>query len=90
MAILAIYFCITLFRRHGACGWLLLGAVFLEPFVLLIMRAIHGHPLLTYKTMSAGSDGIGVISYKVDFPVLYIISVIGLFLLVRQSQKTDR
>ena len=87
LAILAIYFCVTLFRRHRACGWLLVSAVFLEPFVLLFMRAIRGRPLLAYKTVSAGSDGIMQVSYRMDLPFLYIIAVAGLFMLVRDSQK---
>ena len=87
LAILAIYFCVTLFHRHRACGWLLVSAVFLEPFVLLLMRAIRGRPLLAYKTVSAGADGIMQVSYRMDFPFLYLIAVIGLFMLVRDSQK---
>ena len=87
LAILAVYFCVTLYRRHHACGWLLVSAVFLEPFLLLVMRAIRGRPLLVYKTMAAGSDGIAQVSYRMDFPFLYIVAVIGLFMLVRHSQK---
>ena len=87
LAILAVYFCVSLFRRHRECGWLLVSVVFLEPFVLLLMRAIRGRPLLAYKSVSAGSDGIMQVSYRMDFPFLYIIAVIGLFMLVRDSQK---
>lgn len=87
LALSAIYFCVTLFRRHRACGWLLVSAVFLEPFVSLFMRAIRGRSLLAYKTVSAGAEGIAQITYRVDFPFLYTIAVVGLFLLVRDSQK---
>jgi hypothetical protein len=51
------------------------------------MRAIRGRPLLAYKTVSADSDGIMQVSYRMDFPFLYIIAVAGLFMLVRESQK---
>jgi hypothetical protein len=87
LAILAVYFCVTLFRQRRACGWLFVSAVFLEPFVLLVMRAVRGSPLLAYKTVSAGSDGIMLVGYRMDFPFLYIIAVVGLFMLVRDSQK---
>jgi hypothetical protein len=87
LAILAVGFCVTLFRRHHACGWLFVSAVFYEPFALLAMRAIRGRPLLAYKTVSAGSDGVMQVSYHADFPILYIVAVIGLFMLVRGSQK---
>ncbi len=87
LAILAVYFCIMLFRRGRALGWLLISAVFLEPFLLLVVRVIRGRQLLAYKTVSTGSDGIMQISYRMDFPFLYIVSVVGLFLLVRETQK---
>jgi hypothetical protein len=87
LSILAVYFCITLFLRRRALGWLLVSALFLEPFLLLVMRAIHGRPLLAYKTVSAGSDGVMQASYHMDFSFLYLVAVIGLFMLVRGSQK---
>jgi hypothetical protein len=62
MAILALYFCVTLFLRQHAYGWLLLGAGFLEPFVLLLMRAVRGRSLLAYKTVSSSADGIMQVS----------------------------
>jgi hypothetical protein len=85
-AILAVYFCVVLFRRHRAWGWLLVSAVFLQPFVLLVMRAIRGYPLLAYKTAAAGSDGMMQISYRLDFPFLYLITVAGLFMLARDPK----
>ena len=87
LAVAAVYFCVTLFRRGRGLGWLLLSAVFCEPFYLLFMRAIRGRPLLAYKSVSAGSDGIMQVSYRLDFPFLYILAVIELFLLFRQSQR---
>jgi hypothetical protein len=79
LAVAALYFCITLFRRRRVWGWLLLSAVFLEPFYLLFARAIRGRPLLAYKSVSAGSDGIMQVSYRLDFPFFYILAVLGFF-----------
>src|SRR5450432_2386791 len=83
LAAVAIVLCVILYRRQRKCGWLLVGTVFREPFVLLVMRAIHGRPLFSYKTQSLGSDGVLHINYQWDFPVLYVLAVIGLYLLVR-------
>ena len=87
LAVAALYFCVKLFRPRRVWGWLLLSAVFLERFYLLLMRAIRGRSLLAYKSVSASSDGIMEVSYRLDFPFFYILSVIGLFLLFRQTQK---
>lgn len=91
LGIIAVYCCVTLFRRQRSFGWLLLGTIFLEPFILTSIRAIHGHhPLLAYKTMSAGSDGLMHLTCRVDFLFLYIIAVIGLFMLIRSAQENVR
>jgi hypothetical protein len=84
---LAVYFCAKLFLHHRARGWLLLGAVFLEPFVRPLIRAASGRPLLPYKSVTPSTDGILHVNYKMDFQFLYLISVIGLFLLFRDSRK---
>jgi hypothetical protein len=68
-------------------GWLFVSAIFLEPFYLLVVRAIRGRPLLAYKTVSAGSDSFMHVTYRWDFPLFYILAVVGLFLLFRQSQR---
>jgi hypothetical protein len=86
LAAAALYFCVTLYRHRRVWGWLLLSTVFLEPFYLLFVRAIRGRPLLTYKSVSAGSDGIMQVSYRLDFPFFYILAVLGLFLIFRQAQ----
>ena len=91
LAVAALYFCIALFRRQRVWGWLLLSAIFLEPFYLLLMRAIRGRPLLPYKVVSAGSDGIMQVSYRLDFPFFYVLAVVGLFLVFRHAQmKIER
>ena len=87
LALVAVLFCVALFRRQGACGWLFVGVVFLEPFVFLLMRAIRGRPLLAYKTVSASPDGVIDVSYRVDFPFFYIAAVVGLFMLMRGARE---
>ena len=87
LAVAALYFCVTLFLRRRVLGWLLLSAVFVEPFYLLVVRAIRGRSLLAYKSVSVSYDGIKEVIYRVDFPFFYILAVIGLFLIFRQSQK---
>lgn len=59
LAVVAVYFCVTLYRRHRQCGWLLVSAVFLEPFVLMLTRAVRDRPLLRYQTSGPAEDGVG-------------------------------
>jgi hypothetical protein len=87
LAVVAVYLCVTLYRRHRQCGWLLVSAVFLEPFVLMLMRAVRGRPLLRYSTSGPAVDGADQLTYNVDFPVLYILAVVGLFMLVREVRR---
>jgi uncharacterized membrane protein len=87
LAVVAVILCVMLFRRQRQFGWLFVGAVFLEPLLLLVMRAFRGRPLLSYKTQALGSDGVLHVNYQWDFPVLYILTVIGLFLLVREARR---
>jgi hypothetical protein len=87
LAVVAVILCVLLFWRQHQLGWLLVGAVFLEPLILLAIRAYRGRPLLSYKTQALGSDGVLHINYQWDFPVLYILAVIGLFLLVREASR---
>ena len=87
LALLAVIFCIILFRHHRQIGWLLICAVFLEPFVLLVMRAVRGRPLLPYRAMVTGPDGIMHVGYRMDFSVFYIVAVVGLFLLVWEIRR---
>ena len=86
LAVVAVILCVKLFRRRCQFGWLLVGAVFLEPLALLVMRAFRGRPLLSYETQTLGSDSVLHVNYRLDFPVLYILGVIGLFLLFRGTR----
>jgi hypothetical protein len=63
------------------------SGVFLEPFVLMLMRAVRDRPLLRYRTSGPAVDGVGQLTYNVDFPVLYILAVVGLFMLVREMRR---
>jgi hypothetical protein len=87
LAILAIVCCIGLYRHHRQIAWLILGAMFLEPFWFLLMRAIKGRPLLAYMSVGAGADGSQIIHYRIGFPFFYILAVIGLYLLVQNARR---
>ena len=87
LAIIAIALCVRFYRRQRQCGWLFLAAVFLEPFVLLIMRAMRGRPLMPYKVVSSGPEPFMQINYRIDFPFLLTLGVIGLFLLARGVRR---
>ena len=89
LAPLAVFFCVTLFRRHRAVAWLLIGGVFFEPLARVVMRTLRGGPFLAYKSASAGSDGITGVTYHMNFPILYMVAVAGLFMLVRASAKSS-
>jgi len=88
LAVVAVSFCVILFRRHRLVGWLFLSAVFLEPFLLLVMRGFRGLPLLRYKTIcDVGPDGVQQMSYNIDFPFLYMLAVAGLFMIAREVRR---
>jgi hypothetical protein len=83
-ALLAVILCIVLFRRQRQFGWLLVSVVFIQPFYALLMRAVHGQPLLTYKLVGVAPDGHQTVN--VDFPFFYIVAIIGLYLLVQKTR----
>lgn len=90
IAAAAVILCVYLFRHNRQPGWLLLAAVFLEPFALLAMRAARGGPLLHYATTApepVGPEGALQITLKFEFPAFYIIALIGLILLVRETRS---
>jgi len=84
LAAAAITFCIRIFQRtqDGAC--LFLGVVFVEPFVRVIGRLARGLPMLWYQSSGIGSDGAPRQILHFDFPALYLLSAIGLYLLYRK------
>ena|SRR5690242_1807905 len=87
LAILAIVFCVILYRHYRHVAWLILGAAYLEPFWYLAMRAVHGRPLLYYMSVGTGPDGSTAIHYRITFPFFYIVTAIGLFLLVQHARR---
>lgn len=87
LAVVAFALCLKLFRRHRQMGWVLVGAVFLEPLYVLLVHAINGEPLLYYQSETV-HNGVLIVRYKFDFPVLYILSVIGLFMLAQRKDKS--
>ena len=64
-------------------GWVFVGAIFLEPFILMAMRAFRGRQVIIYKTQTAA----GGINFRWDFPVCEILALIGLLMLVRASGR---
>ena len=86
LAAAAVYFCIHLFRHYHRKGWLLLGVLFLEPFCLLVIRFAKHRPLLAYRAIGQGEGGVSELTYRMDFPLFYIVAVVGLFLLFRETR----
>jgi hypothetical protein len=90
LALAALVFCVMLFRHYRKIGWLLVGAVFLEPVVQLALRAAQGWPLLPYKRIVPSTDNLLHVEYTWDFPILYLLAVVGLFLLVRKIRDEQK
>ena len=86
-AALAIYLCVILFRHYHQFGWLLVSVTFLQPFWLLLLRAINGHVALSYMTVGVAADGSQKINYRIDFPIFYVVAIIGLYLLVKKTRN---
>jgi hypothetical protein len=85
--LLGIGCCLRLYRYEHNWGWLLFGAVYLEPFYWLIRRLISGRRLFPYTSLSVGEDGVQIVDYEFLVPSFVIISVAGLMLLVRASRS---
>jgi hypothetical protein len=84
----AIALCVLLFRRSRNVGWLCLGVLFSEPFYLLALRIVQGRRIFPY-VMSGGSTpgGAQELTIRFEIPILYILAVVGLFLLYRRAQR---
>jgi hypothetical protein len=76
-----------LFRRSRHCGWLPLGVAFLSPFGFLLLRLLHGRPLLTYRVYGPVVDGVAQLTYRVEIPGFYMAVVAGLLLLIRDARR---
>jgi hypothetical protein len=82
-AILAV----MMFRHYRYCGWLLLAVAFLSPFDFLLLRFLHGRPLLTYRSYGPAINGVTQLSYHLEIPCFYIVVVVALLLLIRDARR---
>ena len=87
VASVAVYFCVALFRRRGGAGWLALSGLFGEPFLLLFMRLLQGGSFFSVQTTHGAAGEIPVVTYSFDFPILYYLAFVGLFLIFRQERR---
>jgi len=81
---------VMLFRQARHCGWLLLAIAFLSPFGFLLLRIVHGRPLLTYRSYGPVVDGVAQLNYRLEFPVFYMMVVAALLLLIRDARRNKR
>jgi hypothetical protein len=84
LAAAAITFCILLFRCTKNIGWLFLSVGFIEPFYTVAWRVAWGLNPLWYSSHSIGRDGVPIEHLNFDVPVMFIFSVIGVYLLYRR------
>src|SRR5258708_28320487 len=89
LALVGIFLCVSLFRRSQKFGWLLLSALFLEPFYICVARLILGRPVFRLHTMGDVTGGVQKITFHYDFPLFYILAVVGLFLLTREARQQE-
>ncbi len=85
-AILAV----MLFRHYRHCGWLVLAVAFLSPFGFLLLRIVHGRPLLTYRSYGPVVDGMAQLKYHLEFPCFYMVVVAALLLLIRDAKRSKQ
>ena len=78
---------VMLFRHYRYCGWLLLAVAFLSPFGFLLLRFLHGRPLLTYRSYGPAVDGLAQLTYRLEIPGFYIVVVAALLLLLRDARR---
>ncbi len=90
LAIAAVYLCILLYRHYRHIGWLVLGLSLLDPLVHLLLRLVQGRPLLVYRTSGPAVDGVATMSYRLEFPYYWILTVLALFLLLRATRHEKR
>jgi hypothetical protein len=79
LGLLAVGACIFLFVRSRHPGWLLLSAIFLEPFFWLIYGMAQGLPFpLRYRQAFYDDAGILHESISYNVPFFLIVAVVGL------------
>ncbi|MDD5141540.1 MAG: hypothetical protein PHY43_14925 [Verrucomicrobiales bacterium] len=82
LAVVVMGLCIMLFRRYRQVGWLVLAAAFLEPFIHVLMSAVQGKPLLTYRALGSVVNGAMQVKYRLELPVFYVVVATALLLLL--------
>jgi hypothetical protein len=90
LAAIAIGLCLLLFGKSWLAGWILLALAFLEPFILELIRLIQNKPLLTYRAVGPVVNGAMTLNYRLEFPFFYLITVVGLFALVKGFQRRTK
>ena len=83
----AVVLCVVLYRLYRQMGWLVLGVAFLWPFGVLLLRIVHGSPLLTYRSMGTDHYGVAELTYNWRFPGFYVVVVIALLMLIRAARR---
>ena len=86
----AAIFAVMLFRHYRHCGWLVLAVSFLSPFGFLLLRIVHGRPLLTYRSYGPVVDGAVQLNYRLEFPVFYMMVVAALLLMIRDARRNKK
>ena len=76
-----------LFRHYHYCGWLVLAVAFLSPFGFMLLRLLHGRPLLTYRSYGPVVDGVAQLNYHLEIPGFYMVVVAALLLLIRDARR---
>jgi hypothetical protein len=90
LGVVAMYFCVVLFRRYRNIGWLVLGSSFLYPFVYLAMRIAAHRRLLTYRIVGTTSGGLASVTYNYEVPGFLILAVAALCLLARDTRGSNK
>ncbi len=75
-----------LFRHYRQIGWLLLAVAFLSPFAFLVLRLVHGLPLLTYRSQGPIVNGLAQVTIHYDIPGFYLLVVAALVWLWRDAR----
>src|SRR3954453_22191186 len=87
VSVLGVRYCMMLFRQYRQPAWLLIGPLFAEPWFLLILRAVRGQTWFVYRRFSSDALSHATVTYVMEFQVLQIMALLGLYLLVRQSRE---
>jgi hypothetical protein len=87
LSAIAVSLAVMLFRHYRQVGWLLLAVAFLSPFIFLVLRLVHGQPLLTYRSFGPVVNGVAELKLRYDIPGFYMLVVAALLLLIRDARR---